>query len=321
MNDVKEILNKTYQRIGSTSGDTFYTQALDGEFVICSNGARIKLTTLLSEFQLAGTPTINESVHQTATVVDNIDPEKFFNTVAPVETIREVNSVREGSVEAGVVQNPNQNLGGLKLQEDTPMNFSGGNMMNAENTEGPKTTNRLPEWDMFDRIKKTEDVELNVIVSIKLPKARHIDAINDMYQTKFSAYLAKQYLNNPIEMQNQIREAIEEWMETELNGGKRKKKPTGKVKVTKTPKKKKEKDKIEVELPSGTVTTVVEAGSAAAMFGQQPIVKDVTKLAIISDEEQYQAAKQYFNSIDDKHKDYYRFENMINLWEEEHNGN
>lgn len=313
MNNVKEILNKTYQRIGSTSGDTFFTQQLDGEFVICSNGARIKLTTLLSEFQLAdgngGSSSINESQSQIGTA--NINPDTFFNTAGPLAPITE--KVREDSIPAGA-KNPIPSIGGLNLQDEpTQPN---------EMTDEPQqqVSNRLPEWDMFDRIKKTEDVELSVTVSIKLPKARHIDAINDMYQTKFSAYLAKQYLSNPVDIQTQIREAIEEWMEIELNGGKRKKKVTGHKTIK--PKKGKVKEKVTTlaqELKAQPQTNVnVEAGSAAALFGPQAAIdKDVTKLGVIVDDEQYQAAKNYFKNLPENHKDYDRFESMISLWEEQ----
>ncbi len=337
MNNVKDILNKSYQRIGSTNGDTFYTQQLDGEFVICSNGARIKLTTLLSEFQIAGS--VNENIQSQPFFMNEpetrIDPNKFFDTPAPIETIVESTKVREapsvinGQVLSSGPGNTTQNQfqqpppSFLKTSNDAEqlLAHSGGNVIeNNEQVQQQSQSQqpqqqqsiRLPEWDMFDRIKKTEEVELNVTIKITLPKARHIDAINDMYQTKFSAFLAKQYLTDGSSIQTQIREAIEEWMDIELNGGKPKKKVT-----SKTIKPKKKKDKIEVELPSGTKATVVstEMGSAAAIFGQPVINKDVTKLVAIFDDEQYIAAKQYFNTLDNKHGDYHRFLSMLETWE------
>jgi len=334
MNNVNDILNKTYQRIGSTSGDTFHTEQLDGEFVICSNGARIKLSTLLSEFHVAGSP-INENTISQISATD-INPDTFFSTPSIVPPIAETKTVRDtASIMNGQVISNNNNAANNQQQPppsflnlpaaESEMQFSTGNVVNPNPNQeivAPtiNVSNRLPEWDMFDRIKKTEEVQLNVSINITLPKARHIDAINDMYQTKFSAYLAKQYLTNVTTIQNQIREAIEEWMNIELNGGKRKKVVPSKTIKPKKVKKKPDTAKIEIELSSGTTAIVqqpIEAGSAAALFGQPTIKKDVTKLAAIYDDEQYQAAKQYFANLPETHKDYFRFENMISVWEDE----
>lgn len=332
MNNVKDILNKSYQRIGSTGGDIFHAQQLDGEFVICSNGARIKLTTLLSEFQIAGS--VNENSQSQPFFMNQteskIDPNNFFNTPAPIEAVPIVttNSIRETPsaingqvISPGANQNQNQQQPPPSfLNQNIEQPHSTGNVVEPQG-QNPDTIQqqqsiRLPEWDMFDRIKKTEEVELNVTIKITLPKARHIDAINDMYQTKFSAYLAKQYLIDGSSMQTQLREAIEEWMDIELNGGKPKKKVASKTIKPKKGKKEtlKATDALYLVEPQ-PMKSIQEAGSAALMFGQPAIEKDVTKLLAIYDNEQYIAAKQYFGTIDNKHKDYYRFLSMLELWE------
>lgn len=333
MNNVKDILNKSYQRIGSTNGDTFFTQQLDGEFVICSNGARIKLTTLLSEFQIAGSG-VNEKLESQPFFMNEsqstIDPNNFFNTPAPIEAIVESNKVREapsiinGQVlsSSGPTATTNTNFQqpppsflktGASNDAEQLLAHSGGNVINNETQQQPQQiqSTRLPEWDMFDRVKKSEEVELNVTIKITLPKARHIDAINDMYQTKYSAYFAKQYLAEGTSIQAQLREAIEEWMDNELNGTEPKKKAASK---TIKPKKQKETPKTNVVEPQ-PVKSIAEAVSAALMFGQPAIDKDVTKLLAIYDNEQYLAAKQYLATLYVEHKDYYRFVSMIELWE------
>jgi len=318
MNNINDILNKTYQRIGSASGDTFYAQQIDGEFVIFSNGARIKLTTLLADFQpINSNGTVNESV-QTVNTPD-VNPDTFFNSTTPLPQVKTVDQLVEPTVVPSMIDGKpalntpvTNQLGGLNLTEDNTQQ-SGLNLTNTP--QAATQTNRLPEWDSFDRVKKTEDVELNVTINIRLPKARHIESINDMYETSFIAYLAKQYMADPGNIQKQIREAIEEWVEIEMNGGKPKKK-----KISKTIKPKKNKGLNLAPTPKTVKTEDVPivpiGGSAASMFGQE-IVKDVTKLAVIAEEEQYIAAKKYFSKLEPNHKDYYRFEGMINLWEDE----
>lgn len=317
MNNINDILHKSYQRIGSASGDTFYAQQLDGEFVIFSNGARIKLTTLLADFQAVNSNgSVNENVQTVNT--GEVNPDTFFNSTTPLPEVKTVDHIAPVTAQSLIDGKPALSstqptqLGGLNLVDEPQTQQPGLNL-----TAPSPVSNRLPEWDSFDRVKKTEDVELNVTIQIKLPKARHIEFANDMYETSFIAYLAKQYMAEPGNIQKQIREAIEDWVDMEMNGGKPKKKKISKtIKPTKkgkgmnlapTPKPVKNED-----VP---IVPLTETGSAASMFGQE-IVKDVTKLAIIAEEEQYIAAKQYFSKLEDTHKDYYRFESMINLWEE-----
>lgn len=325
MNNINDILHKTYQRIVSTSGDTFYASQLDGEFVIFSNGARIKLTTLLADFETVGA--INETASNKSQNTESqiLNPDTFFSSTAPLPEVKTVEqaiapTIAPSTIDGKPAFNNSNELGGLKLNDDTPTN----SIAIPQQQQQPQPSNRLPEWDSFDRVKKSEDVELNVTIKIKLPKARHIESINDMYETSFVAYLAKQYMADPMNIQKQIREAIEEWVEIEMNGGKPvRKKSTKKVRVHTGSGNKKIKGVPRVALKITDALDLVEpkampieAGSAASMFGQEQIVKDVTKLFVISEEEQYIAAKEYLSKLEPSHPDYYRFEDMINIWEE-----
>lgn len=311
---MENILNKSYKRKNSIDSDTFTVNSIDGEFVVFSNGARCKLTTLLSDFE-----EINGHISESVTTSSNdINPDTFFET--PMSTEDPLLSQLES-----VATNPQQQIHSERLRESrslddgpvTPTHgLNLGNPSQNLNMDTPNDPNmtaqpvqfnevRLPEWDIFDRVKKSETIEIEVPFKIKLPRPEKIDALNDMFETSFVAYLAKQYIkdniaNNTTTLQITIKEAIETWMEEELYGKKktiRKRKPT--AKKSSQPKKEVVKEE-SLNITDVTLAKPVDDNSALGFFGGNTSSKwdgNVSKLFIINTKEQYDAVEKRVNQL------------------------
>lgn len=329
-----DIINKSYKRINAVNSDIFVVDFMDGDFVVFKNGGRCKLSTLLSEFEeITG---VNENY------INNdapIDPDAFLNGTInendpllqqmelmannPNAQLPESTKLRESvslddkyvKVAPGTSQSPAGGLADRLVQTDTQQFVN-------EGVQEANPTPRLPEWDVFDRVKKSDEIEILIPFKIKLPKAQKIDALNDMFETSFTMYLAKQYIknnviNNSISLQKTIQDAIEDWMDEELYGNGTKRKKNKPVRTKKT----KEIVKEEIlEQPEEIVQEVKEGASAMDMFNQNVPQwdGDIKKLFIINTEEQYNAVKLRYTHLlenNPNHDDRYRFEDMIELYE------
>lgn len=325
-----DILNKTYKRRGNTTGETYTAQQLDGDIVIFTNGARIKLTTLLADFEIEGSSSqVNES--QTFVTTDEVNPDTFFDTkITDPNILNAVDQVAKNphahipkqlnheSVEAGstFANRLNDNTAGPGLNLNNNPNDNG----YVDHTQQP-IANRPPEWDIYDRVKKTETIEISIPFTLTLPKARHIESINDMYETSFTTYLAKEIIKNSNKLQIDIKNAIESWVEDEMNGSSKKK-----IKGKKQPVKKTKVINVTVKPKTGVQTiqnkvTVVPTGSLESTnFFKHAATTDVDvdKLFAIADENQYQAVLKKYEALKDKaptHKDVIRFASMIESYE------
>ena len=324
------ILNKSYIRKNAPESDIFTVDKIDGDFVVFSNGARCKKDTLQNDFQETSTQSrvINEEATPNA--------ETFFNTPGTDEQLLQ-------QLET-VVKNPNASINSTRLHESVsldepednkryekvgpgnnaqPNGFA--NRLNDEpvqsNTQStqnavPKTA-RLPEWDVFDNVKLTDEIEIVIPFKIKLPRAEKIDVLNDMFKTSFTAYLAKKYIadnivNNSVKLQLTLQKSIEDWMESEIGGGK-KRKPVKKGKAVKVE---------EPEIKETVMAVDKPIDTAASFFGNAGPAwdGDVKKLFIINTEEQYNAVKKRFIELKDnniKGPDLDRFEDMLQTYEEQ----
>jgi len=233
-----DFLNKPYVRRGAPDSDTFIPIQVDNGFVVFENGARCKEETFNTDFVAVGT--VNESAsHVDIINAEKIDPDAFFM----------------GSSEAtkklimGQVDNPGQTAPRIVNQPGGVVSIDGNpsalaNTMyenpyeraNVDDTtlgSTPMSTTqqialtpaetRLPEYDVFDRVKKSETIDINITFKLSLPRPEKLDAMNDLFETSFTAYLAKQYIKenlvkNPITVQMAIKDAIEEWMGEQLYG-------------------------------------------------------------------------------------------------------
>lgn len=332
-----DILNKSYKRKNSTDSDIFTVDKFDGEYVIFTNGARCMTVTLMTDFEeVSGT--VNENVNSEPAV----NPETFFNTPIVDENLMQ-------QMES-IVKNPNTNIQpSAKMQESVSLNDDnrqyekvspGGNnnfanrlstdenmpeTSSVENNNQPKS-NRLPEWDVFDNVKLSEEIEILIPFKIKLPKAEKIDLLNDMFKTSFTAYLSKKYINdnivkNSIKLQTTFQKSIEEWMDSELGSGTKKRKPVrkGKTSVVETVV---ETEDVQVKITEPV--TAMPTENAASFFGRGNAGPtwdgDVKKLFTISTEEQYHAVKKKFINMKDndvKGPDVDRFEDMLQMYEEQ----
>lgn len=326
------ILNKSYKRKNAPLSDTFTVDKLDGEFVVFSNGARCKLDTLQNDFAEVGTEQI---INEEAT--PNADT--FFNTPSVDETL--LNQLET------VVKNPNVSINSSRLHESVSLDDSEdsnkqyekvgpgkntqtngfanrlsdeptqNNTQNNTQTNAPKSA-RLPEWDVFDNVKLTDEIEIVIPFKIKLPRAEKIDVLNDMFKTSFTAYLAKKYIadnivNNSVKLQLTLQKSIEDWMESEIGGGK-KRKPAKKGKAVKAEEPETKETVVAVDKPTDNAASFFGNASGPAWDG------DIKKLFIINTEEQYNAVKKQFIMLKDinaKGPDLDRFEDMLQTYEDQ----
>lgn len=349
---VKE--GQSYKRKNAINSDAFIVSVVDGSYVSFTNGARCKLETLESDFELFD-GSINES--------NNVNEENYQISVDDAfikgtggvsdELLNKLESViknphsstgtRRESIEAGkgnfgkVINdeaNPNNNntdkSGTLSTHianpndianrlSDEPVINNTQRLPVNENVVQHKPSNRLPEWDVFDRVKKSEEITINLPIKIKLPYARKIDALNDMFESSFVAYLAKQYIDDNLVKQSkgiqvQLQKEIEAWMDSELRDTKKQKKQKKEDKVVKaSPKNGDNKD-------AGSNAAAVSDPVGDALRGKQNQPKwdgNLGTLSIISSQEQLDAVKkrcEYLKDVErssDLDKELDRLEDML----------
>lgn len=333
-----DILNKNYKRRNAPDSDVFYAKELNGDSVIFSNGAICKLTTLVSEFE--ETTVIQSPVTLVSESAD-INPDTFFNTPSTDNTlldqveklVKNPNAQIEGSQKLNQSVNLDDsryevvNPGGKQIQNNnglaSRLNSENSIVQNSTDSENVKqTVKRLPEYDVFDNVKLTQEIEIIVPFKIKLPKADRIDILNDMFKTTFTDYLAKKYIsdnivNNSKKLQDLIKQGIETWMEEQITGKKSKK-----TKKSKTIDIIEEKD-IFIQKSESLIAVDKPDDSTADFFAKAQGPKwdgDIKKLYIINTEEQYNAVKQRFVSLKDtnaNHPDIDRFEGMLETYEQQ----
>lgn len=315
---MEDILNKTYKRKGAINSDTFIVENIENDFVIFTNGARCKITTLQTDFE--------ELLSTTENLEPELNADTFFDTPFVDNTVLDQLETVITNPNTIIKQSDNfKNSKSLDIDND---NNSFNNRLNESKHESQQVfnnneeivKNRLPEWDVFDRVKKSEEIEILVPFKIKLPRPEKLDALNDMFETSFSMYLAKQYIkdyviNNSIQLQKTIQDSIEEWMETELYGNKKKKaKPKAK------PKAKQVEEEIVIKEEIVTETSSNE-GSALSFFNnEQAWNGDIKKLLMINTEEQYNAVKNRLEHLiaeNSTSMDIERYEDMIFIYEQQ----
>lgn len=260
-----EIVGKQWQK--DTLSEVFTAIDIEGGFVKFSNGAQCKLETFINDFKEVKSSNINESIINTQKINTNktndIDPDAFFNfagddndpLMKQLEQIKQnPNIVLKPTVDIvpsidrtdnKILSAPVQQLNVLESRmqllnnslTDTQHTTSQ-NIMVAQKNVG---LGRLPEWDMFDRSKKTINAKFQIPIDIMLPKASILETLNEMFETTCTSYLAKQYvdkiLQNPKELVDKLTDDIEDWLSIQLTGKKKKKVV---VKQTKTSIKKKD---------------------------------------------------------------------------------
>jgi len=308
---MEQILNKKYIRKNSINSDIFIPININDQDIHFSNGAIGNINSFMNDF---------EEYKEQITESLELDPNSFFNT--PTNDQKLLNDVES------IAKNPSAKIGmSQKYQEELQnqpsfLNYNNTNN-NTEDTEinytvqentsilnKVKPSNRLPEYDVFDRIKKSEEIEILIPFTIKLPRAEKIDAINDMFETSLTDYLSKMYIEDNIsknskKLQKLIKDSIEEWVEKELYSNKKPRK-VRKNKVQ-------EVEKVQVEKVQEENIPIIDDISVFTT----PIKKwdkDLKKLFVITTEEQFIEVEKEYNRLKDNNiinVDFDKYEDMI----------
>lgn len=246
-----EIVGKQWKKDNTL--EVFTAIDLESGFVKFSNGSQCKLETFINDFKEVKSSIINESVINTNKTND-MDPDAFFSfagndndpLMQQLEQIKHnPNIVLKPTVEIvpSIDRTDNKILTRTQdiniLESRLPLNNSitDGPSQNYLITQQNVGLVRLPEWDMFDRSKKTINAKFQLPIEIMLPKASILETLNEMFETTCTSYLAKQYvdklLQNPKELIDKLTEDIEDWLSIQLTGKKKKKVIVKPIKVTK----------------------------------------------------------------------------------------
>ena len=247
-------LNKEYRRTGSVSNNVFIPTRIevinDEEYVIFTNGGRCKVSTFNQDFVL--NTSTNESMNINVgedTAITAIDPDDFFK---PKVDENLISSVEQHVTNPGTISNgprpESRDLTNPHSQHNTPeppahmlnnhnrqpMNYDLHDRINNTNTGQQNiqqnivnNNNRLPEHDIFDRVKSNSDLEIVIPFKLTIPKSQKIDTMDDMFESSFVDYLANKYINEVVtanleKLETLIRNGINEWVEISLNSKKRK---------------------------------------------------------------------------------------------------
>jgi hypothetical protein len=326
---MENILNKSYKRKNDVNSDIFTALSIDNDFVIFSNGAKCKIATLMTDFVVSDNnfENVSESVNL------ELNPDTFFDT--PLNTNDPVYDQLDQAVITPGQQTHSQKLrNSVSLDESVPnkplqinaINKNGLNLGNDDNNDLNNNTqnstyneNRLPEWDVFDRVKKSEEIDFELTFKIKLPKAQKIDALNDMFETSFINYLAKQYIkdnviNNTIDLQLTIKDAIEKWVDDSIYGNKKT--------TTKKTRKPIVKTEVKTEVDDN-INTQLDSTNTSDFFNniQQPIWDgDLKKIILINTQEQYIAVQKQLNILRENNPDSIdidRYEDLMLIYDEQ----
>lgn len=339
-----QIIDKKFSRANDNT--IYIPKNVENDFVIFESGAKCKLSTFFTDFTEVTGNVINEAAKITDDEV--IDPEKFLNMpIANDALLDQMNQAMKNptavssseklrnSVDAGSGKNVTdfsevKSVNKPIEMKETPIDILKKNSQIQNNlteriSDNPTTdaptqqapSNRLPEWDMFDRVKKSETVTLNLPITIQLPKAQRIEALNDMFETSFIAYIAKEYIQNSLTgkskaFQMAIQDQIENWMNDNIDNSSRSKKKAKQVKS-------KIKEVEKTETTQGETSTPANEMSASDLLnkGVNPVKwnGNLGTLQGIQNEEQYDAvvAKMKDLKEDDKtdSKEFERLQDMV----------
>ncbi len=333
------IVNKTYKRKGTN--DVLKLVNIENGFAVFENNARCKIETLMSDFE-DGNAMSSPPIFENQSFVQSngpIDPDTFFAPPTAIDpglffqletAIKNPNAQLKRSIAdqpsrdltdnkvigKPVIQQPNQEFNiPPSMMPKKPINALNDRLNEESQQNDVISPNEYPEPQaspeeiMFNKVKKTELVEFTLQLKIKLPKARHIETLNDMFETSFISHLAKQaiqdLLNNPSKLKAELVTQMEKWLEDQYE-----------EKPTKDKKKGKKKEQKEEPTPK-TVTTeetpidtkVVLNGSGENKFGLPPDLPfDITN------EEDLGKIQAHIKKLyDDKSKDFQQIDHYENL--------
>lgn len=278
-------VGQSYIRKNSPGSDIFKISGFDGDAVLFENGARIFKNTLINEFY-----EYQNGMEQAFTTEPIVNPDTFFNDAGNTAIMQGIQELAEnpnkhassnfyeskpvGSTLGGGNYEkitPGQNIKSTNPYEEAELKENINN--NVQTTETIKLLPSRPkEYEVFDNVKLSEEIEINIPFKIKVPKASKIDVLNDMFNTSFTSYLSQKYIEdnlvkNPKNIQKLIQDSIEEWMNTELGLGIKKKKTVNKKKTVKhnnisnTNNKKEEvKNNVDIKYNIKDILNIVNAG-------------------------------------------------------------
>jgi len=339
-------INGKYKRKGTVGTNIFIpinTETLnEEEYVLFENGAKCKLSTFKQDFELVNNIENNKMNENINIDIDDspIDPDKFFSGGVDDSILDQVEQAvknpaglnntpsRQDSRDLSNPQPPEH----MTRQNNQAINYDlnsrlGNNQEQNQsiNQEREVKTNRLPEHDIFDRVKSNSDLEIIIPFKITIPKSQKIDTMDDMFESSFIEYLAQKYVDENIvsnldNLKQLIQSGIEEWVEKDLNSNRKKK---ASVKTDSFEIKKEEPKKEEpTEEKEEKVIKTDDMDDLTSKLRNQPQEQDVniSKIYIINTEAQYNAVKNRYNQYKEnnpKHPDIDRLEDMINIYDEQ----
>lgn len=236
------IVNKSYKRKGTE--EVLKLINIENGFAVFENNARCKIETLISEFEDGST--VSSPILENNNFISNngpIDPEAFFAEPTAIDPglmgqLEMAIKNPQAKLQRTIQDKPSVDLTDQKViggrNEHTDRQPPASMMPKSQtglsdrlstspeniqiNTENNYLDEQIisPEEAMFNKVKKTELVEFIIPLKIKLPKAKHIETFNDMFEVSFISHLAKQAIQdllvNPSKLRQELVVQMEKWL-------------------------------------------------------------------------------------------------------------
>jgi hypothetical protein len=257
---MSQYINKEYFKSGDKSCTKYTVCNVTPDFVEFTNGARCKFTTFINDFVdankiMENMEQINPDTFFSKTISEN-DP-----LVSQIEQIAAGNAAgnnigrraqtsqvytpsNANSRNIPTVQKPTiKNADGTEVKipesmmrpspQPQPQPYVAPNLFDenrnasmAQNQQ-MKTTPNPPEWDIFARVKKKDNLILQIPFKINIPSPQKIDALDDMFESSFIEYISDQFVEEFIakhfkEIKKAISTEISNWVEDVIYNNKEK---------------------------------------------------------------------------------------------------
>ena len=301
-----ELIGKSFKRKNGLDGVVYTVAEFDDNFVICDNG-RIKKSTFETDFEEYSPSPLNAN--------GEISPDDFFKPHADDTILEQLGQLHQHKDQFAHLEERQQETS--VQQPYAPIQYD--NQPQPEYQTPTPVKIKLPEHDAFDRVIKTENIQLNIPIIVSLPRADKMALMNEMYNISFTGYLAKQIIEDnitgaSITLQRTIQSEIEKWMDNQLNGN-LKKKPA------KKPVAKKVKEEIANPTPVLNTSDDDDDFVLPAMQKARGNVKwdgNINTLLRIQSQEQYDKIKGFLDNYSGKKtNEIYRLEGMLETYQME----
>jgi hypothetical protein len=234
MENLINLVGKTYTKIDDTSNTIFKIDSVEGEFILFENGMRCKENTLNSTFQEYMDPNIFFNVNKNSNVISNL----LSNQVSKL--------IEDGVLNTNNNQHNIEEIEDIETKEEIikiPRDTQQTTILNStiKNDYEPvilsSQNNKVnPEISILNRVKRLIPIKFEISINELLPEREKMLMLNDMFETPMVDFLAEDILDKLLRSPELLLEQIKEKLFTYMNNKNTVKKTTVTTKAKTTTK-------------------------------------------------------------------------------------